>query len=533
MKNLFEENVAVRVRDGTILRANIFRPDTPEKLPALVERTPYGKAGSQSGAECFAEAGYIYISQDSRGQHVSDGKWIPFTEPNTGDAEDGYDTVEWTATQPWCNGKVGVLGASYNAWMAWMLAKLQPPHLVAMAARSIPPEITELDWPGAFKPARRVHWWLITMATDLRRRQGLPPLQWDNRYLNLLPWSKIVEELPPGLAEYVEAFLKQPGRRAWRFAEAHSQITVPNFDISGWYDHCNGSIYHLPGLQRNAATELARTHSQLIIGPWNHTGLGQRKQGEIDFGSSGALDVNAAIIRWFDHWLKGAANGIPEEKPVRYFVMGAGEWKTATSWPPKSTPMILHLHTGILSPEPGSNNLCDRYRCDPADPVPTLWSATLFTEPPDRRKIEHRRDILFYLTPPLPGDVEIAGNPEVILHASSSAPDTDFFARLVDDNPTGRAVEISYGMVRARHRHGLDREELLEPGKVTEFRIRLSPTACRFKRSHRIRLEITSSDFPCHDRNHNVGRNDLFDSELAVADQAIFHSSRLILPLSP
>ena len=184
---------------------------------------------------------------------------------------------------------------------------------------------------------------------------------------------------------------------------------------------------------------------------------------------------------------------------------------------------------------PSTGGACDTFTYDPRDPVPTLWTPALFTIPQDRRRLEYRQDILYYLTEPLDTAIEIAGESEVILYASSSAPDTDFFARLVDDDPGGRAMEVSYGMVRARHRTSFEQEELLTPGQVTEFRIQLGPTACRFVKGHRIRLEITSSDFPNHDRNHNVGRNDLFDAELAVAEQQVFHTqeypSRLVLPV--
>ena len=210
---LYFPDIAVRVRDGTILRANIFRPDTAAAVPAIVERTSYGKAGPGSVGERYAQAGYAFISQDIRGLHASEGRWVPFSEPQTGDAEDGFDTVEWVAVQPWCNGKVGAVGASYGAWCAWMLARLQPPHLLAMAARSIPTEMTDVDWPGAFRPGRRVKWWMCTMGPSIRRRQGLgPPHTTEEarrifdgsehgRRLCTLPWAKSVRYLPPGLAE--------------------------------------------------------------------------------------------------------------------------------------------------------------------------------------------------------------------------------------------------------------------------------------------------------------------------------------------
>ncbi|MCK5381268.1 MAG: CocE/NonD family hydrolase, partial [Candidatus Latescibacteria bacterium] len=300
------------------------------------------------------------------------------------------------------------------------------------------------------------------------------------------------------------------------------------------------------GMQKNARTDVARKQTKLILGPWNHGGLGKRKIGEIDFGPQAELDLPDLIIRWFDHWLKGLDNGVDREPPVRYFVMGSAKWKRATRWPPDGMREAFYYLAsegcaaqvegdGRLTTEPPEEASCDAYTYDPNDPVPTLWARALFTVPSDRRQLEYRQDMLYYRTPPLEEDVEVVGYPEVALYASSSAPDTDFFARLVDEAPDGPALEVCYGMVRATHRHSLDREEFLTPGEVTEFWIKLGATACRFLKGHRIRLEITSSDFPNHDRNHNTGRNDLADTELVAAQQKIYHSaqhpSRLVLRL--
>ena len=551
---IVEKDVPVPMRDGVVLRANVFRPDGTGEFPGLLTRTPYGKA--TGGLDRYVRAGYVVVTQDSRGRYGSDGEYVPFTVEDTGDGEDGYDSVEWLAQQPYCNGSVGTMGASYNAWMQWMLAKLRPPHLRAMCAYSIPLELTEVDWPGAFRPGRRVRWWMTSMAPDLRRRHGLPPPHtkeeaeqiWDDiehgRWLGFMPWLDLPRYLPKGLAEYAEDWLRHPNRRPWRFVEVHREVEVPNLDFSGWYDHCGGTMGHLAGMQKNARTEVARRQTKLIMGPWNHGGIGTRKMGEIDFGPQAELDIHDLIIRWFDRWLKELDNGVDREPAVRYFVMGSAKWKTADTWPPKGKREAVYYlssngeanrvaDSGLLRHETSGEEPCDVYTYDPNDPVPTLWTRALYTVPSDRRPLEYRQDILYYRTPPLQEDVEVVGYPEVVLYASSSAPDTDFFARLVDEDPDGPALEVCYGMVRARHRNLLDREELLPPGEVTEFGIKLGPTACRFLRGHRIRLEITSSDFPNYDRNHNTGRNDLADTELVVAHQKIFHSaqypSRLVL----
>ena len=549
---VLEEDVEVPMRDGVILRANVFRPDAAGEFPGLLVRTPYGKAKGGHGR--YVRAGYVVVTQDARGRYASDGEYVPFTVEHTGDAEDGYDTVEWLARQPYCNGRIGTMGGSYNAWMQWELARLRPPHLVAMCAYTIPLELTEVDWWGGFRPGRRVKWWFTTIAPDLRRRQGLPgphtPTEarkiWDElehgRWLGFMPWLDLPRYLPSGLSEYVEDWLRHPHRRAWRFSEIHNQVEVPNLDFSGWYDHCGGTMCHLAGMQQNARTEVARAQTKLIVGPWNHPGLGKREITGIDFGLQAQVDLTDLITRWFDHWLKGLDNGVDREPAMRYFVMGSGKWKSADTWPPRGLETVdYHLGsdgdagrvegTGVLTRASRGEEPWDAYTYDPHDPVPTLWTRDLFTGPSDRRSLEYRQDILYYRTPPLEKDVEVVGYPKVVLYTSSSAPDTDFFARLVDEYPAkeesqGVALEVCYGMVRARHRHSLDREELLAPDEVTEFGIRLGPTACRFLKGHRIRLEITSSDYPNHDRNHNTGGNDLADLELAVAQQKVFHSAR-------
>ncbi len=554
---IVEKDVDVPMRDGVLLRANIFRPEGDGQYPGLLLRTPYGKA--EGGMERYVRAGYAVVTQDSRGRYASEGEYVPFTEEQTGDAEDGYDAVEWLAAQPYCNGRVGTFGSSYNGWMQWQLAKLRPPHLVAMCAYTIPLELTEVDWPGAFKPGRRIKWWKTTMAPDLRRREGAPKphtpaearVLWDEveqaHWLGLMPWSEISNHLPEHLAYYVKSWLQEPNRRPWKFDQVHAEVEVPNLDFSGWYDHCNGTMAHLGLMQKNARTEAARTQSKIIIGPWNHPGLGQRQLGDIDFGPLAEVDIVAHITRWFDYWLKGLDNGVAEEPAVRYFAMGAKKWRSAATWPPQElSEKVLHLHSagdaqrvtggGYLHERtPENKEPDDSYVYDPRDPVPTLWTPELFTVPADRRKLEYRDDILYYQTAPLDAEIEVVGYPQVVLYAASSVPDTDFFARLIDEDPQGKALEICYGMVRARHRNSLDKEELLNPGEVVEYRIRLGATACRFVRGHRIRLEITSSDFPNHDRNHNIGRNDLEDVEMVSAEQRILHregcASRLLLPV--
>jgi putative CocE/NonD family hydrolase len=311
---------------------------------------------------------------------------------------------------------------------------------------------------------------------------------------------------------------------------------VPNFDVVGWYDHCNGSIELHQKMVAEGHSDAARQGQRLVIGPWSHNGRGKRVQGKIDFGPDGETNLTEAEIRWFDHWLKGEANGVEQGAPVRIFVMGANRWRDERRWPPeRAISREWFLTSGgkantpsgdgaLIATRPTTENK-DRYRYDPRDPVPTLWTPRLFTVPADQGQ----------LAQPLEKAVEVTGYPELVLHASSTAPDTDFFARLIDVAPDGTAIDVAQGMVRARYRHGLDQPELLKLGEPTRFMIRFRPTSNLFQTGHRIRLDITSSDFPNYDRNHNTAADQNADATLETAEQTVLHGpafeSKLVLPV--
>ncbi|MEW6305202.1 MAG: CocE/NonD family hydrolase [Verrucomicrobiota bacterium] len=549
-----ELDVPVPMRDGTILRANVFRPNSAGPFPVLVLRTPYGKGAKY---DAYVKAGYIVVAQDARGRYESAGQYESFYRFNTHDAEDGYDTVEWAAKLPGSNGRVGTFGASYNAFLQWRLAPVRPPSLVAMAASSIPVRLTDLEGPGTIRPGRRLKWWYGGMAPDLRARSGAPgPTAaeanklWTagegDKLLNFLPWLQLPRTVFEDEEPAVQHWLRNPHLDPWAFDKTCTDIAVPNLDIVGWYDHCNGSIELFQKMRQAGKTKAAR-RSQLIIGPWSHSSRGKRKQGSIDFGPAANVDLAKTEIRWFDYWLKGQNNGVAGDAPVRIFVMGANVWRDEAEWPLKrarNQEWFLHS-AGIANTPEGDGQLLpkaqdhgtDHYRYNPRDPVPTLWSAALFTLPADQKPLAQRRDILVYQTGPLPEALEVTGYPEVTLYAASSAPDTDFFARLIDVAPDGSNRDIAMGMVRARYRDSLEKPKLLKPGAVTRFTIQLRPTSNLFQAGHRIRLDITSSDFPNYDRNHNTAADQNADATLAVAEQTIHHggkyASKLVLPVVP
>lgn len=553
-----EKNVAVPMRDGVILRADVYRPARDGSYPVLVMRTPYGKAVGKGDA--YVRAGYIVVCQDARGRYASGGDFESFVRPKTHDAEDGYDTVEWAAKLPGSNGKVGTFGASYNAFLQWRLAALQPPSLVAMAAQTIPARYTDLEGPGTIRPGRRLAWWVCTMSPDLRRRADRPGSQtpaqarelWNAgesaSWLYFLPWLDLPVRAFEDETPFVHAWLKEPWRDPWRLDEACSQIQVPNLDIVGWFDHCNGDMRLFRTMVQAGATPTARQGQRLIVGPWGHASRGQRSFGEIDFGPEAALNLAGLEVRWFDHWLQGKDNGVATEDPVKIFIMGANRWRSEKEWPltrAREYPLFLSsggrantpAGDGRLVAAPPTQTGSDRYRYDPRDPVPSLSGPALYPVTNDQRPLAQRRDILVYQTAPLTEAMEVTGNPEIELFAASSAPDTDFFARLIDVAPNGMARDVSMGMVRARYRHSLEKQELIEPGAVVRYRIRLNPTSNLFQVGHRLRLDITSSDFPNYDRNHNTPHDQNADATLVSADQTIHHggpyASRLLLPRIP
>ncbi len=553
LKVVTERDVAVPMRDGVVLRANVFRPATGGPYPVLVMRTPYGKPAG--GMDRRVQAGYIVVTQDARGRYASGGEWESFVRFETHDAEDGYDTVQWAAALPGSNGKVGTFGASYNAFLQWRLAALRPPALVAMAASSIPARYTDLEGPGTIRPGRRLHWWVTSMAPDMRRRAGRPGVhskaemrqQWnagaDQNWLQHLPWLELPAAACEDETEAVRSWLRNPHTDPWQLQADARQVIVPNLNLIGWCDHCNGDMLLDRTIMNEAAATVARTGSRTIVGPWAHAK--RRRYGKIDFGAAAQIDMVAEEIRWFDYWLKGIDNGTASTSPWRIFVMGDNRWRDELQWPlERAQEKVLYIASdghantpagdGRLVPQAPTQASTDHYTYDPRDPVPSLHGPNLYVIPTDQRPLAKRPDILVYQSEPLGQRLEVTGNPTVELYAASSARDTDFFARLIDVAPDGVARDVSLGMVRARYRDGLDRPSLITPGAVVKYTVKMDPTSNAFLPGHRIRLDISSSDFPNYDRNHNTAADQNADATLLPAEQAVHHggtqATRLILP---
>ena len=572
-----ETNIAVPMRDGTILYADLYRPEGPGPFPVLLQRTPYDKSLPLSRNMLdplkAARHGYVVVIQDTRGRYTSGGDFYPFRD----DIHDGYDTVEWVAAQPWSSGKVGMYGNSYVGATQWQAAKACPPHLAAIAPRVTASNYHE-GWTyqgGAFALGFNISWTLgnLTLANfpsiaagkpipqdrRVKLAQAVDALESAFRFLPL----KEFPHLHDGLADYFYDWLAHPDYDDyWQhlsIEEYHSRITVPALNIGGWYDiFLGGTLRNYLGMREQGATEEARGGQKLLIGPWQHgSSRGPGIAGDHYFGLGSdplAIDLDGVLLRWFDRWLKGAHNGIMDEPPVRLFVMGDNVWRDEQEWPlARARSIKYYLHSqgkanstngdGTMSLQPPGDEPPDVFLYNPADPVPTrggpLCCHAYFMAGGayDQQEIERRQDVLVYSTPPLERDVEVTGPITVTLWAATSAADTDFTAKLVDVCEHGCARNLTDGIIRARYRDSRATPSLVEPGRAYGYTIDLWATSNVFKAGHRIRVEISSSNFPRFDRNTNTGRRIAEDTALTPALQTILHNaqspSHITLPIVP
>ena len=421
-----------------------------------------------------------------------------------------------------------------------------------MAARSL-----DMNF-GIFETGRRLQW-TYNMAVDARRRAGQKhgtasrtdaDEQWQEiergKWLWRLPLGDIPDHVFSTLSPMLKRFMREQNKELWSFDEVHSQVRVPARMLTGWYDRLIGIIDNFSGMVENGPASLRNQH-RLIVGPWGHANDNLvRRQRPLDFGPFADTTYAAEAVRWFDYQLKGVDDGIGSEPSVKLFVMGENRWRLEDSWPParaRSTELFLHsggsantvLGDGELSTrEPGSESP-DEYEYDPKDPVMSLMGLNSQAAPRNQSPLDGRSDVLVYATPPLSSPVDVIGPVELKLWVASTAPDTDFTAKLVDVHPDGLAVNLSYGITRASYRDGYEDPKLMDPGTLYELTVKLHPTGVRFGEGHRIRLDVSSSDFPNFDRHHNTAADFWSDDELRVARQTVFHDrerpSRLILPV--
>jgi putative CocE/NonD family hydrolase len=568
---LVEKHVEARMRDGTVLRADVYRPDGPGRFPALLQRTPYSKnaRGSADAFRRLSASGYVVIVQDTRGRYMSDGIARPHDE-----ADDGYDTVEWAARLPYVDGRVGMFGGSYLATTQLAAASRAPAPLVALFPSSSYASRYDMVFQGGAFYLSDGLGWNLGQAADVRRRILTPdvtrdgPIGLDDQQQSMLreQWlwhvplkSLDVLDLRRYAPGYFEMLAHPSYDEYWKtfdIASRHGQFQTPALHLTGWYDTLlTGTLRNFSGLRAHARTDRARNGQRLVVGPWTHARptLQTTRIGGVDYGPDAGLDSQQLMERWFEHWLKqkDEARAITTpvlNSPVRIFVMGENRWRDEAEWPlarARSTAYYLHSAgsanarqgNGTLSTALPSGEPTDRFVYNPTNPVPTGAMSGYSRAPADVRQVEDRSDVLVYTSEPLPAPVEATGPVALTLWIASSAPDTDFTGRLVDVLPDGTARALTDGILRARYRRSSSKPELLTPGRPTELTIDLGATSNVFGAGHRIRVEISSSNFPRFDRNPNTGGEFGASGELRRAEQTVFHDrqrpSRLILPIVP
>ncbi len=555
---IIERNVAMKMRDGVTLRADVYRPRVEGKLHVLLTRTPYDKSNELDLCMFLAEAGYVCVAQDVRGRYLSEGEWYPFKH----ESADGYDTVEWLSHRPWSTGVIGMFGGSYVGATQMLAAIARPPHLAGLFATVTASDYHE-NWTysgGAF-----VQWfnemWTTSLAVDtMSRRIGgsQRPFQWVNT-LPLGNYPVLKTGGAQNLAPYFHDWLAHPNYDAywkqWSIEANFAKIQVPAYHIGAWYDlFLGGTLRNYQGLRVGAGTEFARNQQRLIVEVGGHAGR-RRKVGDVDFGAASEWDQRTLLLRWYDFLFKSVLNGMEREKPVRVFTMGTNEWRDFDAWPPPdSVTQRMYLHSagrangsagaGSLSTtEPGKDETPDTYIYDPANPVQTRGGAFINTEalaagPKEQSDIEKRRDVLIYTTEPLGQDLDVTGPVTVELYVRSSAVDTDFTAKLVDVRPDGYAQNITDGILRMRYRDSREKPTKMVPGKIYKISVDLWATSNVFLAGHKLRLEVSSSNYPRFDRNLNTGDPDIAHaSAKVVATNTIVHDaahpSALVLSVLP
>jgi putative CocE/NonD family hydrolase len=557
---VFERNVKVVMRDGVVLRADIYRPQAEGKFPVLLQRTPYDRRNFEFGLK-GVQRGFVVIIQDVRGRYASEGEFYTFVnEPN-----DGYDTVEWAAALPYSNGKVGMFGGSYVGATQMLAAIAHPPHLAGIC-----PVVTSSNYHdswtyqgGAFE-----QWfnesWTSGLAQDTFNRKvargtnavggmwKLPLASYP-----LFPVSESDGNSATALAPYFLDWLAHPNYDAyWKkisIEEHFADVQVPALHIPAWYDiFLGGSLKNYMGIRDHGGSDAARKGQHLLVAIGGHSGAG-RKVGDVDFGDDAAFNEDEVTLAWYEYLFKGAQNQF-SGKPVKIFVLGANVWREEEDWPlarAKETKYFLHssgkansLHgNGTLTAATPTKEVEDSYAYDPAKPVPTVGGPLCCDGqhwqpgPRDQRGVEAREDVLVYSSAPMTADMEVTGPVSLELWAKCSAADTDFTAKLVDVGPDGFAQNLTEGILRTRFRDSQETPALLTPGQAYKLRIDLWATSNVFKKGHVVRLEVSSSNFPRFDRNLNLGTMGYGSGETVgiIATNSVLHDSEhpsvLILPV--
>ncbi len=540
---LVRQSVHVPMRDGVKLAANVFFLQSAARQPVILVRTPYNKGKDLSANfRFFVEHGYTMVVEDVRGRYQSEGVFDPFHQ----ETNDGEDTLNWIARQPWSNGRIGMVGGSYLGIVQWKAALSGNPHL-----KAIFPVVSGCDdytdrffsTGGAMKLGNRLLW----LSSNMRAPGFTPPDF--TLFVRHLPVKEADRAATGQKVAMYQTALEHPTYDSyWKSIstrERLEQIRIPVFSVGGWYDNFVQSDLEAFTLLRR----LGRT-AHAMIGPWAHS-MSIPFEG-VSFGHEGSAPVLRMQLDWFDRWLKNDSTKA-RYAPLRIFVMGVNRWRDEQEWPlarAVATPFYLAarhgansvLGDGILAAHPLKRSRADRFVYDPANPAPTRGGGTCCNPkifpwgPMDQSPVEKRRDVLVYTSPVLEKDLEVTGPVKAVLWVSTSARDTDFTVKLLDVAPGGRATNLTDGILRLRYREGLDRAMPAKPGAVYRILVDAGVTSNVFRAGHPIRVEISSSNFPRFDRNPNTGGPLAPETRFVKAEQRVYqggaNASHLLLPVA-
>ena len=568
-KAVIHKNVAVKMRDGVTLHADVLLPSAENKFPALVYRTPYGKDRAPSEWTTFNKAlarGYAVVIQDVRGRYESEGEFDPYKN----EGRDGYDTIEWAAKQPWSNGNVGTFGLSYPGAVQWLAAVENPPHLKAMVPAMTFSTPRNFFYSGGVFDGSWLDWIWFNIAPDIRKRKNFPgpktrgevAAAWKQKHERMQKFLPMADlpDLKDVAPFYYEWLAHPPADSWWNWAELRGKYDRTHaavLNISGWYDEAygpDGATTNFNGLLAARKNE-ASPRTATIIGPWTHGELEHTYAGDRDFGKSAAVDYDEIVLRWMDHYLKGVDNGVEKEKPVRIFVMGGNVWHDEDAWPlarAKETALFLSPETWFragASPPPQDATLrlaparctnCVNYAefvSDPARPVTDPYTALGAR---DYRSFVGRKDVLAFDSEPMKSATEVTGPVRAEIYASADVSDFDLWVRLLDVSPDGKAYNLmspGLDVLRASHRNGSLQPELLKPGEIVRLNLDHLLTSNVFKAGHRIRVQISAAFFPHFSRNLQTGKSEVTSSETQISHIRIYndvqHSSKIVLPVVP
>lgn len=536
----------VPMRDGVHLSTNVYLPkNCSAPVPAVLVRTPYGK---EDGCEIYyryVQRGYAVVVQDVRGRNASEGEWLP----NYHEVEDGDDTLNWIAAQPWCSGRIGMVGGSYLGYVQWAAAASGNPHLKALIS-VVCAGSAFVDLPrrgGSFTSGMLA--WAFAVSQKTFHPELMERDDWE-KVLNIRPLTDLPKKAlgydVPFITRWLEPSDYNDFWRMSNWQERSVRAQIPALIQSGWFDD--------NGMGTTEALELVhdfpRGMRKVILGPWQHSGNSKYDMHGVSFGSQALrFDLDWLYFRWFEHHLKEVDNGIDQTAPVEYYTLGQEVWKTAENWPVPET-RVTHLYLdsdGHANTSAGDGRLtfakperenCDGYAYDPENPSQHIidMSENEIEVPEDYTREELRQDLLCYTSPVLKEDLVLTGDMTAELYISSDAPDTDFVVRVTDVDENGRSIKLADGLLSARYRNGFARSEFLQEGEIVCLKIRTTKLSNCFRKGHRIRVTVTSSAKNFIFPNSNT-REGFASARTVVAHNRVYHgglhASRLTVRVEP